>query len=440
MLLKRILTGVSAMVVAAGIFACGSESPEADAFSDTEASAALMAGECRLTADCQAIYSGATDCRNSEGGVCYCGNERCSESPSGSADCSLSDAGISSRVEGKISSSGYAQSILSDPAMVNTLNAICQKDSAPAAAQVITSVSGLGQISSGGTYVIRGDLTLSAAFAPPANTTIYLDGTLRRNCASHQGENIGYVVDLKDASQSKLIGLGGARISSNWNCTGVRVRTANGVLIQDLEIFNVYQGVALEWNAIGTVVRDNYIHDTTRRALWLLWAHESDLVHNFIENAGWDGIDWDAGVRDNRGYQNVMVGWGRWAGFVEEGAHDNQIVQNLALMAYFENPSDMYTMGWADNGNQAGPGPTYDNYFVGNSIYQPSGYSKPPGKSGAGGDYFAKGQKEWTYFWGNKGYGAGRSTTNWVKAQWLDSIPAAGQTMINQLAASYPAP
>jgi hypothetical protein len=36
-----------------------------------------LAGECSSTAGCQQLYDGATDCRNSEGGVCYCGNAVC---------------------------------------------------------------------------------------------------------------------------------------------------------------------------------------------------------------------------------------------------------------------------------------------------------------------------------------------------------------------------
>ena len=35
-------------------------------------------GECRTTSGCQLIYDGAEDCKNSEGGVCFCaGDEPC---------------------------------------------------------------------------------------------------------------------------------------------------------------------------------------------------------------------------------------------------------------------------------------------------------------------------------------------------------------------------
>lgn len=34
-------------------------------------------GECTTTHGCREIYNGANDCKNSEGGVCYCGDEPC---------------------------------------------------------------------------------------------------------------------------------------------------------------------------------------------------------------------------------------------------------------------------------------------------------------------------------------------------------------------------
>lgn len=39
-------------------------------------------GECSTTAQCRGLYDGATDCANSEGGVCYCGDNYCA--PTGS--------------------------------------------------------------------------------------------------------------------------------------------------------------------------------------------------------------------------------------------------------------------------------------------------------------------------------------------------------------------
>jgi hypothetical protein len=48
-----------------------------DAVPDEEA-AASGARECTTTDSCKARYPGATDCRNHEGGVCYCGASRCS--------------------------------------------------------------------------------------------------------------------------------------------------------------------------------------------------------------------------------------------------------------------------------------------------------------------------------------------------------------------------
>lgn len=43
------------------------------------AGGALPTGECGNTTQCKQMYNGATDCKNSAGGVCYCGNEVCAQ-------------------------------------------------------------------------------------------------------------------------------------------------------------------------------------------------------------------------------------------------------------------------------------------------------------------------------------------------------------------------
>ncbi len=51
---------------------------QSEAGSYSEVSQALV-GECTTTSQCQGMYDGATDCRNSEGGVCYCGSTICAD-------------------------------------------------------------------------------------------------------------------------------------------------------------------------------------------------------------------------------------------------------------------------------------------------------------------------------------------------------------------------
>ena len=52
-------------------------------------------GECENTAQCKQLYDGATDCNNAAGGVCYCGNDVCSQL--GSAGNSGVEFGINGR-------------------------------------------------------------------------------------------------------------------------------------------------------------------------------------------------------------------------------------------------------------------------------------------------------------------------------------------------------
>ena len=42
-------------------------------------STSVPKGECTSTTQCKQLYDGATDCKNSEGGVCYCGNDVCAQ-------------------------------------------------------------------------------------------------------------------------------------------------------------------------------------------------------------------------------------------------------------------------------------------------------------------------------------------------------------------------
>jgi hypothetical protein len=56
---------------------CGVDAPLEEAASE-ESAPATGGRECSTTNQCKALYAGATDCRNYEGGTCYCGSTRCS--------------------------------------------------------------------------------------------------------------------------------------------------------------------------------------------------------------------------------------------------------------------------------------------------------------------------------------------------------------------------
>jgi len=68
---------------------------------------------------------------------------------------------------------------------------------------------------------------------------------------------------------------------------------------------------------------------------------------------------------------------------------------------------------------------TRDNHFIDNVIFRPTGFP-------TGGDYFAKTspgtQKGPTFFWANRGYGAGQTSNSdfFDNAEWLDFVPDIG--------------
>ena len=190
--------------------------------------------------------------------------------------------------------------------------------------------------------------------------------------------------------------------------------------------------------------------DLAGKVRYTLGSDRVNLAHNFVENAGFDDIDFDAWVTDNVAYENVVVGWRRWAGFVEEGAQDSYFASNIGVMTEFEfvNPffkADIFTSGWADNGTTQATLSrlTANNFFIGNTLFKPSSYSRTK----SGGDYFAKpgprGKGE-TFFWGNKGNvgfaedspgdvddALNKPNDTWYRAEWVDSV-APGQAKLNE--------
>lgn len=383
--------------------------------------------------------------------------------PEPETDSTLTEAGISQRATDYLNNvidPEQTDAIFADPAFVNTLNAIRSSDTVPKGTTEITNVGQLSNIESGGTYVIRGDLELTENINVPNNVTIYVDGTLRKDGAhvatdgldENKGNDVDAFFRVDDASNVELIGVDNAQLIGNQRVTGVYIEGSEDIIIRGFDVGNVWEGIVAHEGNEDVDILNNYVHDVSKRALWTLGADRVNLVHNFIENANWDGIDFDARVEDNVAFENVVVGWTRSAGFVEEGAQNNYFASNIGIMAEFEflNPDladERFTFGWNDNGttNPSVPRPTANNFFINNAMYRPSSYSRPK----SGGAYAAlrgpgpqgKGQ---TFFWGNRGnVGFTRGTPGdfddaannprdtWYRAEWVDSV-APGQTKLNE--------
>ena len=387
----------------------------------------------------------------------------------------IQEAGISQRVIDYIFNvidPKQKKAVLEDPAFEDTIKAISATDSIPTNAIEITTddSNAIAQIENGQgkTFVLRSNLNFVKTLNIPSNVTIYVDGTITKN-GSHvanfyddenKGNSVDAVFRVDDKSNVKLIGVNNAKLVSNQRATGVYIEGSSNVEVRGFDIGNVWEGVVAHWGNKDVKIFNNYIHDTGKRAIWSLGSEITQAAHNFIENAGGDGFDFDAYATGNVAYENVVIGWRRWAGFVEEGAQDSYFARNLAIMAEFDYkhpdpnnvPDTTYTMGWADNGTTAGISRlTSNNYFIGNTLFRPSSYTR----KNSGGGYFAKRNQQGkgqTYFWGNKGNvgfaldGNGNKLDSqqnpqdtWYKANFEPTV-APGQSTLDKFEALFPNP
>ena len=263
----------------------------------------------------------------------------------------VKDAGISQRAIDYIYNvidPEQRKAVLEDEAFKDTINAIRGTDSVPNDAIEITTANqaAIAQIENGQgkTFVLRGNLNFGRTLSVPSNTTIYVDGTITLNGNykptssgnENKGDDVDAVFRVDDQSNVKLIGVNNAKLVGNQRSTGVYVEGSSNVEVKGFDIGNVWEGVVAHWGNRDVKILNNYIHDTGKRAIWGLGSQSVQAAHNFIENAGADGFDWDAYSTGNVAYENVVVGWRRWAGFVEEGAQDSYFAKNLGIMAEFE--------------------------------------------------------------------------------------------------------
>ncbi|MEM8945907.1 MAG: hypothetical protein AAGD11_12085 [Planctomycetota bacterium] len=353
------------------------------------------------------------------------------------------DAGIEQQAIDAINASQYSTTILADEILHNALDAIADTEIVPAGAAVLTTAADLSQIAAGtpsnpNVYLIQGDLTITSNIEVPSNVHIYVDGSIFKQGnhtapgGVHTNSNNDDAIFMIDGTDNiKLIGIDNALLHSNSNlaaaaphATAVFIGTgSSNIEVNGFKISNVWEALVARGFNEDVKFLNNYIQNTVSRAIHSIASQNLIAAHNFIVNAGVDGLDWDAFTDAAIGYENVVIGAGRWAGFVEEAAHDSYLIRGLALMVDLGNPNRGFMLGWADNGTTFSDPITRDNYFIDNVIFDPGNIPQ------SGGDYFANanvGGKGQTYFWANRGFGAGQSTTNFTNAEWLDFLPTAG--------------
>ncbi len=335
----------------------------------------------------------------------------------------------------------YTDLFLDDITVQNTLDAIISSQTVPSGASVITNVAGLSSITAGtnaspNVYVLVGDFTITSDIDVPSNVHIYLIGSITYvgsyttpdifNNGSGESENREEAIfSLSGSRNVKLIGIDNAQLignpnlaSSNPHVNGVLIRFSGStnVEVAGFEMRALWQGVTADFGTSNITVKNNYIVDSVKRGIWFLGTTDSVATHNFVENSGADGIDFDAFVADSVAYENVLLGNGRFAFFVEEGANNNFSVRQVSVLQRMGNPnqfradgSSRFMLGNASNGTgnffvNNNPGlVTRDNFFIDNTTFQPSSqFNNQGGRFIATGDNLQVGN---SYFYGNLGYG-----------------------------------
>ncbi len=350
----------------------------------------------------------------------------------------------------------------------------------PSDAELITTLDQLMNLSEGtesqsNIYHVKGDFILptkydddSTSDSPksmgikiPSYTTIYFEGSIYKeglflgdtdpNDGIEEENRWDVIFDLSKSVNVNMYGINSPRIKSKRRSVGFLVTTkADNIHIEGFYMDSLWEGVSCGWGTSNITVLRNTIYNSGKRSIWFLGTENAFAAYNFIYMAGFDGVDFDAHNKNGDVFRNVMIGCGRWATFVEEGANNNYIVDQLCVMK-LPNRSG-WCMGFADNGTSQsasnnGTNKTHDNYFINCMSVEPQIFrddikaqklADPDNKWGGSGNFFAKpgvGGKGDTFFWGNTELGCAHPTEgdNWVNAHWEDALPAAGRAKITEL-------
>ena len=351
------------------------------------------------------------------------------------------DAGISDDATDYINTMEYAVQVLDNPSFQNCLTALIHSETVPTDAIELTNVDDFASMTSGNTYVIRGNFSITEEISIPSRCTVYVDGHIHRD-GKHDGdgENSTWVIfRILSKSQVNLIGVNNAKLTGNMKVTAVYVDKSTDVTVQGFDISNMWEGLVARTGNKRVVFKNNYVHNTDKRAVWLIVSDYCEVVHNFLEMPQFDGIDIDAYAKNNVCFENVVIGAGRWTGFVEEAAAFNKFISNIGIM---KNNPGVWQLGWVDHGttegvyNQSGE-LTRENYFINNVMANPDEFTNK--KGGANYEAIAKTVngvllKGKTYFWGNIGYDCGKATDGrCLEAEWLDEIRQQGLDWIAEV-------
>jgi len=371
-------------------------------------------------------------------------------------DAFLDANGIDKRITNYINDNpDVGDQFLSESTWTKVKDSLNREVLIPNSYTLLKSEADLKTMNEGGVYYLKGDIQVQNNIVVPSNVTLYVEGSVYKEGTftidptnpEEQENDTDIIFDLNNKSNVKIIGVNMPKIySNNGQATAFYASKDDNVLVDGFYITDTWEGVVFRNNVENSVVKNCYIRHTRKRAVWFLMADNCVAVHNIMDCAGADGFDFDAFTGNSTAYENVVIGAGRWAGFVEEAAHDNYFVNNLGLMdpaGQTDYGTGTWQMGFVDHGtskkvyDNSGK-QTRENYFIGNVMYEPASYN-----ANGGGNFSAiagEGGKGHSYFWGNVGYGVIHDTSStkfWYDAEWKDDVTEAGQKIIDDLKAIF---
>ncbi len=375
----------------------------------------------------------------------------------------LNEYGIHEKAYSYVAGTEFFSDIREQSCWTETLSALKKEIIVPEEAKLISSVVDLMKLASGEIYYVKGDLIVptllvgngenkhSKGITIPNNVTIYIEGSIYKEGLFMGDQDLDdgieeenkwdYIFNLEKTKNVNIYGINHPKIYSKKRSVAFYMGgEAQNIHIEGFYVTDVWEAFSCQWGAKDITLLRNYIQNTGKRAIWMLGTENTFFAYNFIYLPGWDGFDFDAYNKDGNGYGNIVIGAGRWAGFVEEAAQNNYTVNSLCVMEPTLSTEKNWQMGFADNGttqkiiDNSGK-VTENNYFIKNVTVQPISYTQTTKRGG--GNFFSKknAEKGLTFFWGNIEKGCTHSTSgdSWYKAEWLDEIPEEGINKIKEL-------
>ncbi|WP_158224738.1 carbohydrate-binding protein [Agaribacterium haliotis] len=300
----------------------------------------------------------------------------------------------------------FASNIAQMDAVKNTLSWLANDRPATySGAATIVNNSNLEQhraaiAAAGGTFVFRGTVDVTSReklIQVGENTTVWIDGTVRYTGPVIPGTipdeySVSDVINgifevrgsnTKAKANVKILGTKRGKLLGNDRLAAVYTRYAKALKVEGLNTDNCRNVLFLN-NVYGdSLVRGNFIYNSTRRAIHVKASNGIRVENNLIFDADVDGIDIDAYTKNSITRANVLVDSGsRWMVWTEIASVDNLIDANVGIHVR-DGDGGFQENGSESNGQPATARNTWQNnhiFYADSSSNWKQGFSFHPGR------------------------------------------------------------